>query len=261
MNATLNKRKVVKIDEEKCNGCGICVSACHEGAIELVDGKAKLIEDKLCDGLGDCLSPCPQGAITIEEREAEEYDSEAVKEHLSKTTQDEKEASLPPHGCPSMRQAYFEKDKQETFETEQKAQPSMLSQWPIQLTLLNPMHPALQGPELLLVADCVPFAHASFHQDFLKGKPLAIACPKLDNVAPYIDKLAEVFSQSAIKKITIVHMEVPCCFGLRKIVEEALAKAHKDIPTEHVVITVKGQVKDFSKETKDLTAPACPHGH
>lgn len=233
---TKTNRKIVKIDEEKCNGCGLCIISCAEGALKIIDGKAKLISDVYCDGLGACLGECPQGAISIEEREAAEFDEEAVKHHLQHK-QEEKLAC----GCPSSTVKQFE--TRETAEPVSGAtgkRESMLGQWPVQLTLVPPTAPFLQGADLLLTADCVPFACAGFHEDFLRGHALLVACPKLDNYQAHLAKLTEVFRQSDIKSVTVLHMEVPCCSGLLHMAKQAIAASGKDIPLEDVTIMVRG---------------------
>lgn len=220
------KRKIVKIDEQKCNGCALCVPRCAEGAIAIVGGKAKLISDKYCDGLGACLGECPQGAITIEEREAEEFDEEAVKEHLAK-----KEEVL--QACPSSH----------TLMWQPGVETSMLAQWPVKLALVNPRAPYFQDADLIIVADCVPFAYANFHQDFLKGKAIVIGCPKLDDARFYLQKLTEILRSSKIKSITVVNMEVPCCNALWSIAQRAVADSSKQIPLKQAVIGIKGERK------------------
>ncbi len=214
-------RKIVRIDEEKCDGCGLCVPACPEGAIQIIDGKARLVSETYCDGLGACLGHCPRDAITIEEQEAEPFDEEAVKGHLE--VQHPVEA-----GCPSTQVLQFENSSQ-------------LSQWPIQLTLVPPKAPYLSNAELLVAADCTAFAYPHFHQELLKGKTILIGCPKLDDVQFHVEKLTQIFRENNIASVTVAHMEVPCCFGLTYIVKEALSQAGKDIPVEDVTISIKGE--------------------
>ncbi len=236
-------RSIVRIDEEKCTGCGLCVPACAEGAITVINGKAKLISDTYCDGLGACLGECPVGAITIEEREAEEFNEEAVKEHLREGP------SVPAvhrphsihHPCPSSHIMHFERDlnEKEVVTTSEKRE-SALSQWPVQLTLLPPTAPFFENADLLIAADCVPFAYADFHSDFLKSKKLVIGCPKLDNAESYRQKLTEVFKTNSIKSVTVVNMEVPCCFGLYRLVKDALDASEKNIPLKQEIISIKG---------------------
>jgi len=225
------KRNIIRIDEEKCNGCGLCVPACAEGAIQIINGKAHLISEKYCDGLGACLGKCPQGAITIEEREAEGFDEKAVKEHLHSQ----------PCGCPSTKVMNWEVDTRGHSLPTNVA--SMLSQWPVKLALVPPQAPYFDGADLIVTADCVPFAYANFHQDFLKGKAVVIGCPKLDDVNFYQQKLEEIFRQSNLKSVKVIHMEVPCCFGLQHLAKEALAQSSKDIPLDEVVIGIKGERK------------------
>lgn len=231
------KRNIVKIDEEKCNGCGLCVPACAEGAIQIVDGKARLVADNLCDGLGACLGDCPQGAITIEEREAEIFDQQAVADQHLKVT-------APPHGggCPSARAMKLTPPKQSSA-TQAEAGDSQLANWPVQLKLIPPSAPFLAEADLLLAADCVPFAYPDFHRRFLAGKTLLIGCPKLDDVEGYVEKLTAILSQNEIKRLTVLHMEVPCCNGLLSLARQALAASGKEIPFESAIIGIKGDLK------------------
>jgi len=238
---TKTLRKIIKIDEEKCNGCGACVPACAEGALQIIDGKAKLISETYCDGLGACLGECPQGAITIEERAAEEFDEEATKLHLEQKEHTREEL---PCGCSSATVTQFE--RQETTEVapiEATNQQSMLGHWPVQLTLVPLTAPFLQGADVVLAADCVPFAYAGFHQDFLKNQSLLVACPKLDDFQAHLKKLTEILRYSQVKSLTVVHMEVPCCAGLTYMVKQAMQSAGKDIPLKEVTISIKGDLK------------------
>ena len=232
-------RNIVKIDEEKCNGCGACVPACAEGALQIIDGKAKIISEIYCDGLGACLGECPQGAITIEQRTAPEFNEEATKIHLKEQENAVETPSF--SGCPSSVAIQFEKKGTASL-SEVIEQPSMLSHWPVQLTLVPPAAPFLQGTDLVLAADCVPFAYAGFHQDFLKDHTLLVACPKLDDFQAHLQKLTEVLKQSSIKSLTIVHMEVPCCFGLMQLVKQAVQRSGKDIPVKDVTVGIKGDL-------------------
>ncbi len=228
---TKTLRQIVRIDGEKCNGCGLCVPACAEGALQIINGKAKLTSEIYCDGLGACLGECPQGAITIEERAAEEFDKEAAKLHLEeKHTMEEL-----PCGCPLATVTQFE--RQETTD-----QPSMLRHWPVQLTLVPPTAPFLQGADLVLAADCVPFAYAGFHHDFLKNHSLLVACPKLDDFQAHLKKLGDILSHSQVKSLTVVHMEVPCCSGLVHIARQAIQLSGKDIPLKEVTVSIKGDL-------------------
>lgn len=251
--ATTTLRKIIKIDEDKCDGCGQCVTACHEGAIQLIDGKAKLVRDDYCDGLGDCVGECPQGAISFETREAAAYDEEAVKAHLA-ARQEAAPAACPsvqamltalgakdklPCGCPSAQVREIEQTQApaETSET-----PSALRNWPTQLTLVPPNASYLQGADLLLSADCVPFAYGGFHTRLVPGKVVLQACPKLDDRDYYVEKLTAMFAGNDIKSITVARMEVPCCGGLVGIVQEALARSGKAIPARVVTLSVDGDV-------------------
>lgn len=233
-------RKIIKIDEEKCDGCGLCVPACPEEALQIINGKAKLVKESFCDGLGACLGECPRGAITIEERAADEFDQAAVKHYLAQ----EKPATEEHHfACPSVAVKQFEKKEAEVTEKEAASSPSMLSHWPIQLTLVPPTAPFLHGADLMLVADCVPFAYADFHQDFLQGRALLVACPKLDDFPAHLSKLAEILRQSEVKSLTVMIMEVPCCFGLVQMAKQAIALSGKDILLKTLTIGVRGELK------------------
>ena len=236
-------RSIVRIDEEKCTGCGLCILACAEGALRIVDGKAKLISDNYCDGLGACIGECPEGAIIIEKREAVEFDEEAVEEHLKG------ERSVPGvhhvhpihQSCPSAQVMHFKRSltDKETVSILEKRE-SMLSQWPVQLTLLPTNAPFFGNADLLIAADCVPFAYANFHNDFLRGRTLVIGCPKLDDAEFYKEKLTEIFKRSNIRSVTVVNMEVPCCFGLYRLVKEALDSSGKGIPLRQDTISIRG---------------------
>lgn len=247
-------REIVKIDEEKCNGCGDCVPACAEGAIQIIDGKAKLIADNLCDGLGACLGHCPMDAIIIEKRSADEFDEEAVEAHLSEqgrtshSTEAAPAAGCPSTqgrsthgGCPSARISSFEGEKVDAQEAGSRQ--SQLRQWPVQMHLVPPTAPFLQGADVLLAADCAPFAYADFHKDILKGKALLIGCPKLDDGQAYLQKLTAMLQQNDIKSLTVVHMEVPCCSGLIAIARQAVAACGKDVPLETVCVGIQGDLK------------------
>lgn len=240
-------RKVVKIDEEKCNGCGLCIPNCAEGAIQIVDGKAKLISDKFCDGLGACLGHCPEDAITVIEREAEEFDEKAVEIHLHKqkeTTQTPKpQHELHVGGCPSSRVLQFQAPKPSMDFGPKGSSVSELTQWPVQLKLVPDEAPYFQDADLLIAADCVPFAYPDFHQDFLKGKALVVGCPKLDDIQLYREKLTAIFKANTIKSVTVPFMEVPCCFGLVKVTEDAIEASGKDIPFKKVKIGIRGEIK------------------
>ncbi len=218
-------RKIIHIDEEKCNGCGLCAEACHEGAIEMVNGKARLMRDDYCDGLGDCLPACPTGAITFTEREAAAYDEEAVKRHLAKRD-----------GAPSASGTV-------ASQPGLAPQPSQLCQWPVQIKLAPVRAPYFSGARLLIAADCTAYAYASFHQDFIRGRVTLIGCPKLDGV-DYTEKLTEILSENDIRDLTIVRMEVPCCGGIQHAATEALKASGKFIPWQVVTISTDGRILD-----------------
>lgn len=238
-------RKIVQIDRDKCNGCGLCVPACAEGAIKIVDGKAVLSADNLCDGLGACLGDCPQNAIAIIEREADEFDEAAVEEHLKQNHS--KPEVVEGHGghhggCPGSRAMSFAAAPATASSAEGERMPSRLGQWPVQLNLVPTTAPYFQNAELLIAADCVPFAYAGFHRDFLAGKAVVIGCPKLDDNQHYRDKLTELFTKSAIRSITVLRMEVPCCGGIVMAARQALAASGKDIPFKEITIGIRGEV-------------------
>ncbi|MFH1151106.1 MAG: 4Fe-4S binding protein [Actinomycetota bacterium] len=233
-------RKIVNIDQEKCDGCGQCATACAEGAIEIVDGKARLVSESYCDGLGACLGECPQDAITIEEREAAEFDEEAVKEYLG----DREKA---PAACPGSAPQSIQRCELVDLEGEggQKAgRVSRLANWPVQLQLVPPRAPYFDDADLLIAADCTAFSYADFHERFLAEKALIVGCPKLDNAGFYRAKLAQIFIQNEIRSITVVYMEVPCCFGLVHLVHESIKESGKDIPLTLVKLGIKGDVVD-----------------
>ena len=238
-------RKIVRIDEEKCNGCGLCIPNCAEGALKIVDGKAKLISEKFCDGLGACLGNCPQDAIAVIEREAEDLDEKAVKAFLHKKQGTKPEPQPAPvfTGCPSSRTMHFKAPESRTESLSNKPSVSMLSQWPVQLKLVPINAPYFQDADLLIAADCVPFAYPNFHQDFLKGKTVVVGCPKLDDIQYYREKLTEIFKTNSIKSVTLPYMEVPCCFGLVKATEEAIAASGKNIPLKKVKIGIRGEIQ------------------
>ncbi len=251
--ATMATRKIVRIDEEKCNGCGLCIPNCVEGALQIVDGKARLITDKFCDGLGACLGQCPQDAITIIEREAEDFDEKAVEVHHHKKVEPESKPQPRPEpapfaGCPSSRMMHFKAPEPRTEAGPPTPSVSMLTQWPVQLRLVPVNAPYFQDADLLVVADCVPLAYANFHRDFLKGKAVVMGCPKLDDIGLYKEKLTEIFRANSIKSVTIPYMEVPCCFGLVKITEEAIKASGKDIPLKKLKIGIRGEVKPEEAE-------------
>ena len=234
--ATGVKRKIVRIDEEKCDGCGLCVPACAEGALQIIDGKAKLVSDVYCDGLGACLGECPRGAITIEEREAEEFDEAAAEKH--------RQSQELPCGCPSAAVTRFHR-RETTAPTDSSCLQSLLGHWPVQLTLVPPKAPFLQGADVVLAADCVPFAYANFHRDFIQGRSLLVACPKLDDFNAHLEKLTEILRQSDVRSLTVVYMEVPCCSGLVQMARRAIDASGKDIPLHEVTVGIKGDVLEW----------------
>lgn len=272
------KRKIIKIDAQNCNGCGQCIPNCPEGAIQIIDGKARLVSDLFCDGLGACIGHCPQGAITIEEREAQAYDERKVMENIVKQGKNVirahlehlkehgqtayfqqaldylKEKGIKIHleefghkehkysGCPGVKVVDFRGEQGRL--TKNEAHPvgkSQLGQWPIQLMLVPAFAPFLNNADLLIAADCVPFAYADFHEDLLKGKVLLVGCPKFDDLKLYAQKFSQILQNNHIKSITYAHMEVPCCFGLTSIIKDAILEAGKDIPFKEVIIGIKGE--------------------
>ena len=271
------KRKIIKIDEQKCNGCGLCIPNCPEGALQIIDGKVRLISDLFCDGLSACIGHCPEGAITIEEREGQEYNERKVMENIVKQgenvinahlkhlkehdqhqylmqaidylkdkgiqiDQDTLKSQKGRSGCPGLKVMDFREGK--TSAKEKKIVTgieSQLRQWPIQIMLVPTGAPYLKGADLLIAADCVPFAYADFHQDLLRGKVLLIGCPKLDDAKFYQEKITQILQDNNINSITCVHMEVPCCFGLVNVVKSAISTSGKNIPLKEVTISIKGE--------------------
>lgn len=281
------KRKIITINEEKCTGCGVCIPDCPEGALQIIDGKARLISDLFCDGLGACIGTCPEGAISVIEREAAPYDEKSVMENIVRQGQGviaahldhlighgekglyhqaleflkEKYISVPPHknvpvgsdrpdsgshpfvGCPGAMARSIQRDHQKPGHQMEQTE-SELRQWPIQLALLTPAAGYFDGADLLIAADCTPFAYADFHRDFLAGKILIMFCPKLDSdIEGYIAKLSEIFTRHRIKSVTLVHMEVPCCSGVGYVFRQALKKAGTEIPAHEITISIQGQIK------------------
>jgi NAD-dependent dihydropyrimidine dehydrogenase PreA subunit len=245
--ATRNKRKIVRIDPEKCNGCGLCISACAEGAIQLVDGKARLVSDSYCDGLGACLGECPQDAISIEEREADAFDEEAVKERMHAEVESTPAPAKPAcnisfGGCPGSRAMNLVRDPAPSRSGTacDSSSPSELSQWPVQLHLVPVNAPYWKNAELLIAADCTAFAAGGFHPDLLKGKKLVIACPKLDDTSRYIEKIRAILEENEIRSLTVAHMEVPCCTGILRMAQTALEQSGKAIPFHDVTVRIDG---------------------
>jgi ferredoxin len=260
------KRKIINIDEELCNGCGLCIPSCPEQAIQLVDTpdgkKARLVKELYCDGLGACLGTCPTGALIIEEREAEQYDDEAtiarikevapellethiehIQEHAAEMSEHPTQPTQPQgFVCPSARM--FQWDSQEEEQKQEIEQTvtvqSELRQWPVQLHLVPPSAPYFKDADLLIAADCVPFTYANFHQEFLKGKALAIGCPKLDDGQAYLEKITQIITMAHPKSITVVNMEVPCCFGLIHLTQQAIEMSGIDVPFKTTTISIRG---------------------
>jgi ferredoxin len=235
-------RKIIEIDEDLCDGCGNCVTGCAEGALQIIDGKAKVVSETFCDGLGACIGECPTGALKIVEREAPPFDEEAVKKHLTK-----KEESTMPCGCPSAHIQIFDKptaceaaNKPKHFESAQEE--SALTHWPIQIKLIPASAPFLKGADLLVLADCTAVAFPSLHRDLMKGKVVMMGCPKFDNVQEYVDKFTDIFKTAGIKSVTVVVMEVPCCSGMPMIVKKGMEAANKKIPLKEVVLSLQGKI-------------------
>ena len=240
------KRQIVKIDEAKCTGCGLCVPSCAEGALEIVDGKARLVKEIYCDGLGACLGECPEDAITIEEREADEFDEEATAEHLKRHQETSPAPSPQPAectgGCPGSMLRQFGGEATSPTVTGASTQ-SRLGHWPVQISLLPPTGDIWNNADVLICADCVPFAMPNFHEHLLAGKTVAVGCPKLDDLDAYAEKLAGVFANNAVRSVTVARMEVPCCTGILIATKKALDRAGKrDLEFHDVTIGIKGQI-------------------
>jgi len=251
-------RKIVKIDPDKCDGCGLCVPSCAEGAIQIINGKAVLAADNLCDGLGACLGECPKDAISIEERDTDAFDEAAVEQHLAGQGKPAPahgahgaHAAAPSHGhgggCPGSRMMSFNRPASAPAPTPADApkgsRQSRLAQWPVQMQLVSPTAPYFQNADLLLTADCVPLAYAGYHEDFLDGKAVIMGCPKLDDNQFFTDKLTEILRVSSIKSVTVLRMEVPCCGGITWAAKEAIKNSGKVIPYAEVTIGIQGQIK------------------
>ena len=228
------KRRIIEIDRGKCNGCGACATACHEGAIAMVDGKAQLMRDDYCDGFGDCLPTCPTGAISFVEREAAAYDEAAV------LANKQKKAASVHHVCPGKQMRSFA-PSQELVSTARPV--SRLSQWPVQIKLVPTKAPFFQGAKLLIAADCTAYAYAAFHEEFIKGRITLVGCPKLDSV-DYSEKLTEIIRNNDIQSVTVVRMEVPCCGGLERAAKMALQNSGKFIPWQVVTVSIDGRILD-----------------
>lgn len=237
-------RKIIHIDEDKCNGCGLCATACHEGAIDIIDGKAKLVRENFCDGFGDCLPGCPTGAITFEEREAPAYDEAAVQESKKKKELQEKMKHLHEGGCPGSRKRMLEQPGEAGSNiAEPMRQAPQLRNWPVQIKLAPINAPYFNKTKLLIAADCTAYAYANFHQEFMRGKVTLVGCPKLDAV-DYSEKLTEIIRSNEIQEVTIVRMEVPCCGGLEMAAKKALQASGKFIPWQVVTISIDGKILD-----------------
>jgi len=228
------KRKIIKIDTEKCNGCGACAAACHEGAIEMINEKAVLTREDYCDGLGDCLPACPTGAITFEEREAPAYDEEAVRQ-----AQAEKAQTKLPCGCPGTQSKMLKREDVAPQSNQQVS--SQLRQWPCQIKLVPVNAPYFEGANLLIAADCTAYAYGNFHHEFIRNRITLIGCPKLDE-GDYTEKLTQIIANNNIKSVTIVRMEVPCCGGIENAAKNALMASGKFIPWQVITISTDGKI-------------------
>ncbi len=239
------KRRIIEIDQKKCNGCGACAAACHEGAIAMVDGKAQLMRDDYCDGLGDCLPACPTGAITFVEREADAYDEKAVMENKRKKMQEKmkKEGMTLPCGCPGSQSKRIKHTERADAAVSYTEPVNRLPQWPVQIKLVPVNAPYFDGAKLLIAADCTAYAYAAFHERFIKGHITLVGCPKLDSV-DYSEKLTEIIRNNDIKSVTVVRMEVPCCGGLEHAAKTALQQSGKFIPWQIVTISTDGRILD-----------------
>ena len=235
-------RKIIEIDEERCDGCGECVPACAEGAIEVVNGKARVVAEKYCDGLGACLGECPNDALRIVEREADDFDEAAVEMYIENKAKDSKK-SLPVTGCPGSQ-------IQMSIPSDAEGSASNLTHWPVQIHLVQPHAPFLKDADLLVAADCTTVACANFHRDYLKGKVVLMGCPKFDDGEAYIQKFIDIFNTAEIKSVTVLVMEVPCCSGLPTMIQRAMTAAQKKIPMETLVISTRGGLLKNKKETR-----------
>lgn len=244
-------RKIIEIDEELCDGCGLCVPDCAEGSLVIIDGKAKMISDNLCDGLGACLGSCPQGALKIIEREAEDFDEEAVEQHLAKQNQQEESKAPKPSGCPSTQLKTFA--PQTPCQTANKPMmaagggTSSLTHWPVQIRLVPPSAEFLQGADLLVAADCSAVSAPNFQLDFLTGKVVMMGCPKFDDAESYVQRFSEIIANCNLKSITILIMEVPCCSSMNGIIQQAMERAGKSVPVEQITLSTQGAVLEKKK--------------
>jgi NAD-dependent dihydropyrimidine dehydrogenase PreA subunit len=251
----MSVRKIIKIDEDLCDGCGECVPSCAEGAIQIIDGKARLMGENLCDGLGACLGDCPQNALLVIEREADEFDEAAVEQHMRNLETEKAPSPAPaphPHagGCPSARVVQFDQaPKQQASAQSTASGPSGLGHWPIKMRLVPPGAPFLKGKDLVLAADCVGFAYAATNQALLPGNAVLIGCPKFDDPEADLQKLTEMLSQADIKSLTVAHMEVPCCHGYVYMAQQAIKLSGKDIPFKRIELTLDGKVKPTKSQS------------
>ncbi len=235
----LTVRKIIEIDEELCTGCGDCVPDCAEGSLEIVDGKARLVADKLCDGLGACIKSCPTGALTIVEREADEFDEDAVEAFL---TGKKNKQSAPAMGCPSTRLQSLQAPRGEVANTLGPQTESTLSHWPIQIRLIPAAAQFLENCDLLVAADCTAVSYADINRDFVKGRVVMMGCPKFDDAQMYVDRFTEIFQQRTINSVTVLIMEVPCCSAMLQIIKKARDDARSSVPVRQVVVSVQGQI-------------------
>jgi NAD-dependent dihydropyrimidine dehydrogenase PreA subunit len=247
------KRKIIEIDEDKCDGCGQCTIACAEGALKIIDGKAKVVNEVFCDGLGACIGECPQGALRIVERDAPGFDEEAVKEHMAEKGHGKGAARVKaltepePCGCPSSNPMLLKASGKHAPKGHTKGSvhidlPPELTNWPVQWRLVQPSMPFFKDADILFAADCVPFAYRDFHGKFLAGKPVVIGCPKLDDQQAYMEKLSALVKDASPKSLTVVRMEVPCCSGLTRLVGEAVRRSGRKIPVREVVVGIQGGI-------------------
>jgi NAD-dependent dihydropyrimidine dehydrogenase PreA subunit len=234
-------RKIIQINEEKCTGCGICIDSCAEGALALVNGKARLVKEKYCDGLAACLRECPEGALKIIEKEAEDFDEKAVRDHLEER---QKAVRSTPCACAGAAVREVEKAAIATGSSKDARQEPMLTHWPVQLALVPPGAKFLEDADVVLIADCVPFAYPNLHQDFLKDHAVLVGCPKLDDAEAHLEKLTGIIKKSNIKSLSVVHMEVPCCSGLAYLARTAIANSGKAVTFKEVTIKINGEIKE-----------------
>jgi ferredoxin len=243
----MSMRKIIKIDEKKCDGCGQCVTACAEGAIAIINGKAKLVNETYCDGLGACIGHCPQDAITVESREAPPFSEQAVTKHLQKTAKAQHQQPAEPAAnefvCPGTMARKLREEKTKTAtDILRTAVESQLTHWPVQLKLVPANAPYLKNADVLLAGDCVPFAMGDFHNKLLKDRCVLVGCPKLDDAQYYIEKLAQILEANDLRNLTVVHMEVPCCFGLKRIAEAAIAMSEVNLTVKDITISLDGKI-------------------